>query len=112
MTSERVSDERLEELDNSACDQIARHPDGLWSDMSATEAHAILTELQSLRSAREAEPVAYRVRMDRPFGGVWQLRQVLHEWERWDIIQPLYLHPSPSIEGLENMAINVLSKEK
>jgi hypothetical protein len=44
-------------------------------------------------SGYEQEPVAYRVRMDRPFGGVWQLRHVLHEWEKWDIVEPLYLAP-------------------
>lgn len=56
----KISDERLAELDNSACDQIARHPDGLWSDMSAAEAHSVFTELQSIRS--QPEPAGVRVK--------------------------------------------------
>lgn len=35
------------------------------------------------------EAVAYRVRHDRPFGGVWKLQHVLHERDNFDIVEPL-----------------------
>lgn len=49
--TDSLTDERLRELDNAACDQLARNPDGLWVDMSAAEGHSIITELLSRRTS-------------------------------------------------------------
>jgi hypothetical protein len=49
-----LSDERLAELDNAACDQLARNPNGLWQEMTAQEARYLVTQELSRRAANSA----------------------------------------------------------
>jgi len=86
----QISDERLAEMHEDA------------SAQERNELVEALTELQSRRSTHEGEAVAWRVK---DYADGWILchteEVAIEEAENGNLIQPLYLHPSSSIEGVK-----------